>query len=100
MGTGTSRCWSLGRGAQGHELGRQSWTGMDPVSLALLPTVLDGTGHMRMLSLGERPDLTLPMENPFLAWSHLQLRAGGKDAILSRECSHGHRQACGSCLPC
>lgn len=72
-----------GLGAGQAELGRQSWAGMAPVSSALPPTALDGTGHMGMLSLGERPDLTLPMENPFLARSHSQVCAGGKDAVLS-----------------
>lgn len=97
------RCPGLGRragAARGRELGRQSWAGMAPLSSAVPPTVLDGTGHMGMLSLAERPDLTRPMENPFLARSHAQLYAGGKDAVLSRGCSHGHRQAHGSRLPC
>lgn len=76
MGTATSRSWSLGRGARGGQEGKAcprpgagqaelGWDGSSELSF-----LSHCTGHMGMLSLGERPDLTLLTENPFLARSH------------------------------
>lgn len=76
VGTGTSRCWSLGRAAWGGQEGKacpgpgagQAEPGCD--GFGELGSPSHCAGHMGMLSLGEKPDLPLLMENPFLARSH------------------------------